>query len=175
MFQSKPRADFSPPSEGTVYRLVGDRAVREQLCFGIEPAGLDGRPQRNVRAEGCRFPVEQCCLVPASEFYIPGRYRPATRRGRFTLADANQLFCFAGIWRPATSNWPASYATITVDAGSDAAPFGERQMAVLLQPDWADWLSGARPEEELLVPPPAGTFAVEEIGRPTPALADLFG
>ena len=171
MFQSNLRS-AGPPAEGTVFRLRDGRVVSEQLRFGFEPAGAQERPQLNVRSEGRSFPVERRCLVPASEFYIPARYRPAERRARFTMPRG--LFCFAAISRAATRNWPESYATLTQDAGPDAAPFGERQMAVILQPYWADWLSGARPEEELLVPPPAGTFAVEEIGRPAPALADLF-
>lgn len=172
MFQFNAQRGAAPPADGTVFRLRDGQVVSEQLRFGFEPAGAEERAQLNVRSEGRSFPVERRCLVPASEFYIPARYRPAERRGRFTMAGT--LFCFAAVWRPATRAWPESYATLTVDAGSDAKAFGERQMAVILQPDWADWLSGARPETELLVPPPAGTFAVEEIGRPAPALADLF-
>jgi putative SOS response-associated peptidase YedK len=172
MFQPTSKAEFSPPSQGTVFRLAGGRVVSERLRFGFEPVGAEERAQLNVRSEGRSFPVERRCLVPVSEFYIPARYRPAERRARFTMPG--QLFCFAAVWRPASLNWPESYATLTVESGPDAAPFGERQMVVVREADWMDWLCGSCPEAELLVPPPAGTFAVEEVGRPAPALADLL-
>lgn len=172
MFQ-KPNNPVSPPREGMVYLCRDGEIVPETLAFGFEPVGDETRPQLNIRSEDRHFPIEWRCLVPADHFFIPARYRPAERRGRFTTPG--RLFCFAAMWRMPSRYWPASYATLTLDAGPDAAPFGERQMAVLFEEDWGHWLAGAKPEHLLLVPPPAGTFAVDQVGRPAPAIADLFG
>jgi putative SOS response-associated peptidase YedK len=171
MFQ-KPEDPVSPPPDSAVFVLRGGGLEPRTLAFGWEPVGAEDRPQLNLRSEGRTFPVERRCLVPADHFYIPARYRPAERRGRFTTPG--RLFCFAAVWRPASPRWPASYVTLTVDSGPDAAPFGERQMVPLFEEDWGHWLTGTKPEAALLLPPPAGTFKVEPVGRPAPAMADLF-
>ena len=78
----------------------------------------------------------------------------------FSLADGD-WFYFAGIWRPASHDWPEAYAVVTIEANGDVAPYHDRQMAVLRRRQRMDWLDLSRPEHELLQPLPIGTFRIE--------------
>jgi putative SOS response-associated peptidase YedK len=80
-----------------------------------------------------------------------------------TLDDGN-WFYLAGIYRPATIDWPESYAILTIEANPDVARYQERQGAVLLRRQNMDWLDLTVPEADLLKPLPARSFEVEEIG-----------
>jgi putative SOS response-associated peptidase YedK len=95
--------------------------------------------------------------VPASEF----RLRSRGRTYSFSLADGD-WFYFAGIWRPAKSDWPEAYAILTVEANEDVAAYHDRQMAVLRRGQRLDWLDGLTPENELLRPLPVGSFRVRK-------------
>lgn len=107
-----------------------------------------------VRAEGRTFPSHRC-LVPASEF----RFRSRGKGYSFALADGG-WFYFAGIWRPATQEWPESYAILSTGAKPDVAPHQDRQMAVLRREQRMAWLDMTCAEIELLRPLPAGSFKV---------------
>ncbi|RUV90834.1 SOS response-associated peptidase, partial [Mesorhizobium sp. M5C.F.Ca.IN.020.14.1.1] len=72
--------------------------------WGFQPEQPGGRPFTVIRAEGRTFPSHRC-LVPASEF----RHRSRGKHYGFSLADSD-WFYFAGIWRPATRDWPEAYA-----------------------------------------------------------------
>ena len=136
----------------------GDEGVEMvELPWGLRPQEPGGRPFNLVRSEGRTFPTHRC-LVPASEFRL-------TRRGQrytFSLADGD-WFYFAGIWRPASKDWPEAYAILTVAANAEVAPFHDRQMAVLRRQQRMDWLDLSCPEDELLRPPRRGTFRVERM------------
>jgi putative SOS response-associated peptidase YedK len=93
--------------------------------------------------------------VPASEF----RNRSQGKHYSFALASGD-WFYFAGIWRPATREWPEAYAILTTAANHDVAPYHDRQMAVLRRDQRMEWLDLTRPEGELLRPLPAGSFRV---------------
>src|SRR4029450_9258249 len=71
------------------------------------------------------------------------------------LADGD-WFYFAGIWRPASHDWPEAYAVVSIEANGDVAPYHDRQMAVLRRRQRMDWLDLSRPEHELLQPWPIG-------------------
>ncbi|RWK73832.1 MAG: SOS response-associated peptidase, partial [Mesorhizobium sp.] len=120
------------------------------------PSEVGGRPFTVVRAEGRTFPSHRC-LVPASEF----RHRSRGKAYNFSLADGD-WFYFAGVWRPATRDWPEAYAILTIEANDDVAPFHDRQMAVLRRDQRMAWLDRTCLEEELLRPLPAGTFVVSQ-------------
>jgi putative SOS response-associated peptidase YedK len=133
-----------------IRRHDGDVEMVE-LPWGLRPR--DGRPRAVtvLRSEGRAFPTHRC-LVPASEF----RHRTFS----FSLANGD-WFYFAGIWRPATEDWPEAYAILTVEANADLAPFRHRQMAVLTRDDRLAWLDGLVPQGEILRPLSAGTFRVK--------------
>jgi len=83
-------------------------------------------------------------------------------------------FISAGIWRPATPNWPEAYAILTTTANDDVAPYHDRQMAVLLRDRRMAWLDLTTPEDELLQPLQAGAFKVSLLREPTSQAALAF-
>jgi putative SOS response-associated peptidase YedK len=150
---------------GAVIRRDRDGVEMVNLRWGLKPREPGGRPFTVLRSEGRRFPTHRC-LLPASEFY----FRKGGHSYRFTLGN-EELFYFAGIWRPASSDWPQSYAVLTVAANPDIAPYHDRQMAVLRRAERMAWLDLTVPEAELLRPLRAGSFRVareagDGIGQP---------
>ncbi len=69
-------------------------------------------------------------------------------------------FYFAGIWRPATRQWPEAYAILTIAANADVEPFQDRQMVVLRREQRMAWLDGTCAEDSLLKPLQPGSFQV---------------
>ncbi|AJD46047.1 SOS response-associated peptidase [Rhizobium sp. SEMIA 4085] len=121
-----------------------------ELPWGLRPRDGGPRAVSVVRAEGRIFSTHRC-LVRASEF----------RHKSFGFSLANgDWFYFAGIWRPATADWPEAYALLTIEANADIAPFHDRQMAVLTRERRIAWLDGLVLEDEILRPLPASTFRV---------------
>ncbi|OCJ08692.1 MULTISPECIES: SOS response-associated peptidase [unclassified Rhizobium] len=127
-----------------------------ELPWGLRPRDGGPRAVNVVRSEGRTFPTHRC-LVPASEF--------CHRNFSFSLADGD-WFYFAGIWRPAATDWPEAYAILTIEANADIAPLHDRQMAVLSRDQRMAWLDALVPEDEILRPPPAGTFRVRRHSTP---------
>ncbi len=146
-----------------IVRYGGEGVEMVELPWGLRPREPGGRPFHLVRSEGRNFPSHRC-LVPATEFRISRQGRSY----RFSLADGD-WFYFAGIWRPASADWPEAYAVLTVAANAEVAPYHERQMAVLRRQQRMDWLDVSRPEHELLKPLPRRTFDVERVYAARPA------
>jgi putative SOS response-associated peptidase YedK len=140
-----------------IIRRSGRDVEMVELPWGLQPREPGGRPFTVVRAEGRTFPNHRC-LVPASEF----RFRSRGRHYSFVLSDGD-WFYFAGIWRPATGDWPEAYAILTTAANPDVARYHDRQMAVLRRDDRMAWLDMTCPEEELFRPLPVGSFAVSRL------------
>ena len=141
-----------------IIRRDGDGVEMVEAAWGLRPGPSSYRPFTLVRAEGRTFPSHRC-LIPASEFRLRGRGRAYS----VSLADAD-WFYFAGIWRPGKSDWPESYAILTIAANDDIAPYHDRQMAVLRRGQPLDWLYGLAAENELLRPLPRDSFSVREAG-----------
>lgn len=159
-------SDASLDERRVIIRRYGNDVEMVELSWGLQPREVGGRPFTVVRAEGRTFP--HCrCLVPASAF----RHRSRGKAYSFSLADGD-WFYFAGIWRPATRDWPEAYAILTIEANTDVAPFHDRQMAVLRREQRLVWLDLRIPEDELLSPLPAGSFKVLQ-HRNEPAQAAL--
>ena len=147
-----------PFDERRIIVRYGDEGVEMvELPWGLRPHAPGGRPFNLVRGEGRTFPTHRC-LVPASEFRLAHR----GQRYTFSLADGD-WFYFAGIWHPASGDWPEAYAILTVTANAEVAPYHDRQMAVLRRRHRMDWLDLSCPEDELLRPPRRGTFRVERL------------
>jgi putative SOS response-associated peptidase YedK len=142
-----------------IIRRYGRDVEMVELSWGLQPREIGGRPFTVVRAEGRKFPNHRC-LVPASEF----RHRDRGKAYNFSLADGD-WFYFAGIWRPATRDWPEAYAILTIAANDDVAPFHDRQMAVLRREQRLAWLDLKIPESDLLRPLPVGSFTVSQTRR----------
>jgi putative SOS response-associated peptidase YedK len=135
-----------------VIRRNGADIEMVELPWGLQPREPGGRAFTVIRAEGRTFPSHRC-LVPASEF----RHRSRGKRYAFSLADGD-WFYFAGVWRPATREWPEAFAILTIKANADVAPFHDRQMAVVRREHRMAWLDRTRKEDQLLRPLPAGAF-----------------
>jgi putative SOS response-associated peptidase YedK len=147
-----------------VIRRNGGDLEMVELPWGLQPREPGGRAFTVIRAEGRTFPDHRC-LVPASEF----RSRVRGKLYGFSLADGD-WFYFAGIWRPATREWPEGYAILTIEANADIAPFHDRQMAVIRREQRMAWLNRTYREEDLLHPLPAGSFKVARLsGEPRQA------
>ncbi|MGY4197276.1 SOS response-associated peptidase family protein [Bradyrhizobium sp. USDA 4520] len=149
-----------------IIRRYGGDVEMVELPWGLQPGEAGGRPFTVVRAEGRTFPSHRC-LVPASEF----RHRSRGKNYSFSLANGD-WFYFAGIWRPATREWPEAYAILTIEANEDVAPLHDRQMAVVRREQRMVWLNRTCREDELLRPLPAGTFKVAR-ARAEPRQAEL--
>ena len=131
--------------------------------WGLQPwEERGGKPFKFIRSEGKTFPSLRC-LVPASEFQI----KNGDRRFRVTLESSN-FFYLAAVWRPASSDWPLSFAVVTIEANPDIFFYQERQGAVLLRRQKMAWLDLTVPEAELLQALPARSFAIEEIAPRRP-------
>lgn len=147
-------SDASLDERRVIIRRDGIDVEMVELPWGLQPRERGGRPFTVVRAEGRTFPSHRC-LIPASEF----RHRSQGKHYRFMLADGD-WFYFAGIWRPATRDWPEAYAILTVEANDDIAPYHDRQMVVLRREERMAWLDLTRPETALLRSLPKGTFRI---------------
>ncbi|MDW9652899.1 SOS response-associated peptidase [Sinorhizobium meliloti] len=147
-------SDASLDERRVIIRRYGGDVEMVELPWGLQPREIGGRPFTVVRAEGRTFPSHRC-LVPASEF----RRRSRGKTYSFSLSDGD-WFYFAGIWRPASSNWPEAYAILTIEANEDIAPYHDRQMVVLRREQRVEWLDRTRPEAELLRPLPGGSLHV---------------
>ena len=99
-----------------------------ELVWGLRPRDAEHGPVFNLRSEGRTFPTHRC-LVPATDFFLRDR-SPARTRWRFTLADGDSFY-LAGIWTPASDEWPDAYAVLTTASNPDVTPVKERQMAVI--------------------------------------------
>jgi putative SOS response-associated peptidase YedK len=148
--------DTSLDQRRVIIRRDCDGAEMVELPWGLQPREPHGRPFTVIRAESRFFPSHRC-LIPASEF----RYRSRGRRYALTLANGD-WFYFAGIWRPATRDWPETYAFLTTEANADIAPYRDRQMAVFKRDQRLDWLDANQSEHELLQPLSPGSFRVTQ-------------
>lgn len=84
---------------------------------------------------------------------------------------AASIFYLAGIWEPATGDWPLSYRVITVVANLEVAPYQDRHGAIIHRRQVMQWLDRAVAEINILQAPPARTFVVQESGARQPSLA----
>ncbi|MEP7457597.1 SOS response-associated peptidase [Phyllobacterium sp. SB3] len=151
--------DFDAPLDTLRIIIRRDRGDVEmvKLPWGLKPREGDSRPFTVIRAEDRVFPDHRC-LVPASEF----RHRSQGKSYSFSLVSGD-FFYFAGIWRPASRDWPESYAILTTVANDDVAPYHDRQMAVLTRDRRMAWLDHSIAEGELLQPQPAGSYRVKRL------------
>lgn len=146
-----------------------DGAPRQIECrWGFRPVEPGGRPVSLLRWEGRA--IDSPCLIIANDFglKVDGVYK--YRASPITKAP---FFCLAGVYRPATGDWPESYAALTTTAYPDLAAYKDRHVAVVREEDWFDWLRLSRPVAELLRPFPPGSFKVTGKGK-RQASGDLF-
>ena len=88
-----------------------------ELPWGLKPKEPGGEAIEfgAVPKGGCFVAIGAWC--PPPEFQLTHR----GRRLNFSLADGD-WFYFAGIWRPASHDWPETYAVVTIEANGDVRP-----------------------------------------------------
>lgn len=162
--------DRAPGQTGRVIIWQDGDARQVDLQWGIRPFEPGGRSYTLLRSEGRS--ILNPCLIVAHEFVGNSN---AGKSYRASLITDQTFFCLAGMWQPATANWPAAFVALTVEAYPDLAPYKDRHIGVIRDEEWYDWLQQARPAEELLRPFPAGNFRVTgPATRSRRAAADLF-
>lgn len=149
-----------PGERGAIVRRNGQELELVELLWGLRPRNAKDALVLNIRSEGRVF-ASRRCLIPATAFVLRDR-SPERARWKFTLADGDSFY-FAGIWRPASGDWPEAYAVLTTAANPDVAPVHDRQMAVVLRRARLDWLDGIASQEAVLQPLPAGTFRYQRL------------
>lgn len=147
------------------------------------PGPPRGKPVYNFRSEGREFRNTATggrCLIPLDGFYEftdPGtpadpaapkpKGKPRKDKWLFTLAPGDNpygsdFFCVAGLWR-ADPTVGEAWTMLTMDPGPDVAPYHRRQIVLLPQAAWADWIGGTVPAAGLIAPLPAGTLQVAPV------------
>lgn len=159
-----------PGKTGTIVIWKEGAATQVQYRWGLRPAEPGARPWTLLRAEG-RW-IDRPCLIIANDFMVQTDTPAGRKRHRVSLITDRPFFCIAGLWRPATDDWPAAYAALTVEASPDIAPYKDRHMAVVRPEDWEAWLRGTHPPEKILRPFPPGSFRIA--GQKPGAVGDLF-
>lgn len=145
--------DIYPGKPAPVLRQQEGRLTLEVMTWGFPgPAAASGRPVTNVRNLGSPFwrsalndPARRC-LVPVSAFCEWTAERdPVTKRKSkvwFELAD-NNLFAFAGIWRPGEDS--PFMAFLTCEPNATVGAVHPKAMPVLLESaDYGRWLEDPR-------------------------------
>lgn len=166
---SRPGNPDGPGKTAPIVVWKDGAATQVEWLWGLRPHEQDGKPISLLRAEG--RDIDQPCLIIANDFglRIDGKIRY-----RAKLKTDAAFFCIAGVWNPATADWPAAFAALTVEAYPDMRPYKDRHVAVIRNEDWEVWLRGSTPASEVLRPFDEGSFEVIGANRP-PVLHDLFG
>lgn len=139
---------------GLIVRLREDRLEGEMMTW----AWLQGkRPVFNFVSEGRDFSKTDRCLILATSFYEytpPEQQKPKVKlqdQHQFTLKN-EAWFWIAGIVKN------DCFAMLTVDPGSDIAPYHDRQIVVLPPSQGMDWLGLTKAESEILRALPRGSL-----------------
>ena len=53
---------------------------------------------------------------------------------------------------------------LTMEPGSDIAPYHDRQIVILDRADWAAWLDPSVSAKSVIKPLPPGTLRIEQVG-----------
>ena len=128
--------------------------------------GPGGKPVYNFRSDGREFPSGRCLILTDGFFEFTKPEDPKQKRkDRWLFADPEGgMVGIAGLVRTVPDIGEA-FTMLTTEPGPDVAPYHHRQVAVLPQSRWADWLGHAVPASELLGPLPGGTLRVTQAMR----------
>jgi putative SOS response-associated peptidase YedK len=125
--------------------------------------GPSGKPVYNFRSEGREFPSGRCLIVADGfyEFTTPADPKQK-RKDKWLFTDPDQrLLGIAGLVRDVPAIGQA-FTMLTTEPGPDA-PYHGRQVAVLKQDQWGDWLDPQAEVKGLIGPLPGGTLVVRQV------------
>jgi putative SOS response-associated peptidase YedK len=126
--------------------------------------GPSGKPVYNFRSEGREFPSGRCLIVADGfyEFTTPADPKQK-RKDKWLFTDPDQrLLGIAGLVRDVPGIGEA-FTMLTTEPGADVAPYHGRQVAVLKQHQWGDWLDPLAEVKGLIGPLPGGTLVVRQV------------
>jgi putative SOS response-associated peptidase YedK len=126
--------------------------------------GPSGKPVYNFRSEGREFPSGRCLIVADGfyEFTTPADPKQK-RKDKWLFTDPDQrLLGIAGLVREMPGIGQA-FTMLTSEPGPDVAPYHGRQVAVLKQHQWGDWLDPLAEVKGLIGPLPGGTLVVRQV------------
>jgi putative SOS response-associated peptidase YedK len=126
--------------------------------------GPSGKPVYNFRSEGREFPSGRCLIIADGfyEFTMPADPKQK-RKDKWLFTDPDErLLGIAGLVRDAPGIGQA-FTMLTTEPGPDVAPYHGRQIAVLKQEQWRDWLDPQADVKGLIGPLPAGTLTVRQV------------
>ncbi|WP_421932455.1 SOS response-associated peptidase family protein [Phenylobacterium sp.] len=136
-----------------VFRLSENRLVGSMTPWAWPGPG--GKPVFNFVSENRDFSRNDRVLVFADAFYeytAPAAPKVKLKdRHEFKLAGFD-WFWMAGIVKD------GCFSLLTTRPGPDVAPYHDRGIIPLTPKAGLDWLTLARPQQEILAPPPAGSL-----------------
>jgi putative SOS response-associated peptidase YedK len=125
---------------------------------------FNARSENLTRSDLWRVPLhKRRCLVPISGFFE--WRKPDKVPFRFTLRD-EPLYALAGLWdawKNPAGDWLQSFSIITVDASAAMSTIHDRMPAILMPPEYDQWLDRGeteRPPTHLLRPYPETTLQI---------------
>ncbi|WP_308515582.1 SOS response-associated peptidase [Sphingomonas flavescens] len=128
--------------------------------------GPGGKPVYNYRSDGREFTSGRC-LILTDGFYEFTQPDDAAqkRKDRWLFTNPSEpMIGIAGLFRTAPDVGEA-FTMLTTEPGPDVAPYHSRQVAVVGDAAWKDWLDYGTSARDLLGPLPAGTLQVQPAPR----------
>ena len=122
----------------------------------------NGRPVYNFRSDGREFPSGRCLIVADGFYEFTAAADPKQKRkDRWLFTDpGGAMLGIAGLVRT-TPGIGEAFTMLTTEPGPDVAPYHNRQIALIVQPDWKAWLDHSTPAGDLIRPLPAGSLTVQ--------------
>lgn len=118
-----------------------------------------GKPVFNMRSDGREFGKDRCLVLADSFYEFTAPEDPKQKRKDCWRFAPDGDFAIAGILRDHPEVGEA-FTLLTVPPGEDIAPYHNRQIALLIAPQWQGWLDGSVRSVELLAPSVAGELSV---------------
>ncbi|WHU04398.1 SOS response-associated peptidase [Sphingomonas sp. NIBR02145] len=154
-----------------VASVAGARARGALLNRRWSWPGPTGKPVYNYRAESREFQSNRCLILTDGFYKFTKAKDPKQKRQNkwlFTLEE-HDWFAIAGIWRKHPEVGEA-FTMLTLDAGSDVAPYHHRQIIPLARDQWSAWLDPAIPAADILRILPPGSLKVRQVHGAPPGV-----
>ena len=164
--------DIAITDPGVIVRQAQPAEGYELLVRRWSWPGPRGKPVYNFRSDGREFPSGRCIIVADGFYEFTASSDPKQKRkDRWMFADrAGGMLGIAGLTRTVPEVGEA-FTMLTTEPGPEVAPYHNRQVAVVPQMDWRDWLDGSAPAADLLRPLEAGSLSVALAPRASGQLA----
>ncbi len=129
--------------------------------------GPGGKPVYNYRSDGREFGSGRCLILTDGFYEFTKSDDPKQKRkDRWLFTNPLEpIVGIAGLFR-STAEVGEAFTMLTTEPGPDVAPYHSRQVAVVANSAWKNWLDYGTSARDLLGPLPAGTLQVQPAPRP---------